>query len=77
MEQQAKLDLGGVAAIILAIATLCTSIGAIGVQFYTLARVEQGIHQTNSLKDELVASTRKDALAEGEKKGLQQGRDGK
>ncbi len=51
--------------------TAVASVGAVLVSLYNAVRIQQVHKATNSMKDELVAVTRKDALAEG----LKQGRD--
>lgn len=62
-----KIDVAGLAPLVIALATLITAIATSIVTVYTAVKVEQVRHETNSMKDELVAATRKGALAEGAK----------
>lgn len=69
-DRMIRVDLSGLAPLVIAIATLIGTIGTTVVTVWTAMKVEQVRHETNSMKDELVAATRKGALAEGEKREI-------
>ena len=52
------------------------AVGALLVSIHNARKIEEVRHGTNSLKDELVAVTRKDALAEGRLQGRGEPNDG-
>jgi len=69
------------AQVIIAVATLVTALGSVTIGIinaFRITRVAKNVQvietATNSMKDQLVASTAKASLAEGTAAGLQQGR---
>ncbi len=52
--------------------TAIAAVAAVMVSIYNAFRIQQVHKATNSMKDELVAVTRKDALAEGLKQGREE-----